>query len=216
MKEYYLNQSVFPKEIETKRKTFDALNSQGWLNPQKSARMQIRKEQYLGIIITRMCNGHFLQNTVEDGLINAEHLRIIEELKDWLAKILPTVSLTTLEREAKEILRFLIVEGWLVENDRYIDQNHYITQLNEHFYTELSGRFALSQELLALLTTELTNIHYQLLSFSFSSRCEYQHLDVTYFLQTYPEYVAFVGITLKLTGTDPFCGTTRNFYSFAI
>ena len=49
-----------------------------------------------------MCNGHFLQNTVEDGLINAEHLRIIEELKDWLAKILPTVSLTTLEREAKE------------------------------------------------------------------------------------------------------------------
>ena len=178
--------------------------------------MQIRKEQYLGIIITRMCNGHFLQNTVEDGLINAEHLRIIEELKDWLAKILPTVSLTTLEREAKEILRFLIVEGWLVENDRYIDQNHYITQLNEHFYTELSGRFALPQELLALLTTELTNIHYQLLSFSFSSRCEYQHLDVTYFLQTYPEYVAFVGITLKLTGTDPFCGTTRNFYSFAI
>ena len=150
MKEYYLNQSVFPKEIETKRKTFDALNSQGWLNPQQSARMQIRKEQYLGIIITRMCNGHFLQNTVEDGLINAEHLRIIEELKDWLAKILPTVSLTTLEREAKEILRFLIVEGWLVENDRYIDQNHYITQLNEHFYTELSGRFALSQELLAL------------------------------------------------------------------
>lgn len=214
MKEYYLNQSVFPKEIETKRKTFDALNSQGWLNPQQSARMQIRKEQYLGIIITRMCNGHFLQNTVEDGLINAEHLRIIEELKDWLAKILPTVSLTTLEREAKEILRFLIVEGWLVENDRYIDQNHYITQLNEHFYTELSGRFALSQELLALLTTELMNIHYQLLSFSFSSRCEYQHLDVTYFLQTYPEYVAFCRNYLEANRNRPILWNNKEFLFF--
>lgn len=186
------------------------------MNPQQSARMQIRKEQYLGIIITRMCNGHFLQNTVEDGLINAEHLRIIEELKDWLAKILPTVSLTTLEREAKEILRFLIVEGWLVENDRYIDQNHYITQLNEHFYTELSGRFALSQELLALLTTELTNIHYQLLSFSFSSRCSINIWTSLISCKHTLNMWLFVGITLKLTGTDPFCGTTRNFYSFAI
>ena len=149
-------------------------------------------------------------------MINAEHLRIIEELKTWLSKIVPMASLATLEREAREILRFLIVEGWLIENDRYIDQNHYITQLNEHFYTELSGRFTLSQELLALLTTELTSIHYQLLSFSFSSRCEYQHLDVTYFLETYPEYVAFVGTTLKPTGIDQFCGTIRNSYSFAI
>ncbi len=37
----------FPKEIETKRKTFDMLNSQGWLNPQQSARMKIRKRTIL-------------------------------------------------------------------------------------------------------------------------------------------------------------------------
>ena len=150
-----------------------------------------------------MCNGHFLQNTVEDGLINAEHLRIIEELKDWLAKILPTVSLTTLEREAKGDIavsdrRRLVSRKMTATLIKII-----ISQLNEHFYTELSGRFALSQELLALLTTELTNIHYQLLSFSFSSRCEYQHLDVTYFLQTYPEYVAFCRNYLEANRNRP-------------
>jgi hypothetical protein len=214
MKEYYLNQSLFPKEIEMKRKTFDMLNDQEWMNPQQSARMQIRKDQYLGIIITRMCNGHFLQNVVEDGLIHAEHLRIVEELQAWLAKIVPQANAATLEREAREILRFLIVEGWLVENDRYINQNQYIAQLNEHFFSKLTDRFALSPETLTLLTTELTSIHYQLLSFSFSSRCEYQHLDVTYFLETYPEYVAFCRKYLEENRNRPILWNNKEFLFF--
>jgi hypothetical protein len=184
------------------------------LNLQQSARMKIRKDQYLGIIITRMCHGHFLKNAVEDDLINAEHLRIIEDLKSWLSKIVPVASGAVLEREAREILRFLIVEGWLVENDRYISQNQYMTQLNEHFFTALNGSFALSKETQELLIPELTNIHYQLLSFSFSSRCEYQDLDVSYFVETYPEYVAFARNYLEMNRNRPILWNNKEFLFF--
>ena len=61
MKEYYLNQSVFPKEIETKRKTFDMLNSQGWLNPQQPVsnedpqRTILRNHYYPNIAMVISC-----------------------------------------------------------------------------------------------------------------------------------------------------------------
>ncbi|WP_429960354.1 helix-turn-helix domain-containing protein [Enterococcus sp. AZ012] len=215
MKEYYLNHSPFPKEILEKEKTFDHFNESTWLKPEQSARMRIRKKHYLGIVLARMTNGHYLQNSVENDLVLPKHLVIIEELKRWLQEILTITDQEVLEREARDILRFLIVEGWLIDNNSYIDQEQiYIQQLNEQFIQAVQQQFSLATDTLALLHAETTTIHYQLLSFSFSSRYEYQYMDVTYFLETYPEYAAFCRNYLEESRNRPILWNNKEFLFF--
>ena len=175
--------------------------------------MRIRKKHYLRIVLARMTNGHYLQNSVENDLVLPKHLVIIEELKRWLQEILTITDQEVLEREARDILRFLIVEGWLIDNNSYIDQEQtYIQQLNEHFIQAVQQQFSLTADTLALLHAETTTIHYQLLSFSFSSRYEYQYMDVTYFLETYPEYAAFAVTIWKKAATGRSYGTIKSFF----
>ncbi len=149
MKEYYLDHSPFPKEILEKEKSFARFNESNWLNHKQSARMRIRKKHYLGIILSRMHKGHHMQNTLENDLIMPKHLVIIDELKSWLQEILAITDQEVLECAARDILRFLIVEGWLIDNNSYIDQEQtYIQQLNTDFIQSVQQQFSLTAETL--------------------------------------------------------------------
>lgn len=192
MKEYYLDRSLFPKEIQELCKTFERFNQRSWLKADQSARMRIRKKQYLSIILTRIRTGHYLKKAGDRELVPSEYLLIIEELSSWLREVTMTNDQKILEQEAQALLRFLIVEGWLINNERYIGPTQVaIKKLNDQFTVALSQQLLVSESSIGMLSKELSNIHYQVLSFPFSSRYEYQNLDVTYFLENYPEYVAF-------------------------
>lgn len=215
MKVHSLNQFPFPKEIREKQQSFARFNDQPWFDPEQSARMQIRKKQYLGIVITRILHGHFLENSMDNDLVLPKHQLIIEEILTWLVELAPTVTKDILEREAKDILRFLIVEGWLVDNQTYIDQEQpYIQQLNTNFLAAIEPYFDLSTDTLVLLHKEMTTIHYQLLSFSFISRYECHHMDVTYFLEMYPEYAAFCRNYLDKNRNRPIFWNNKEFLFF--
>ncbi len=105
MKEYYLDHSPFPKEI-LEKKSLARFNESNWLNHKQSARMRIRKKHYLGIILSRMDKGHYMQNTLENDLIMPKHLVIIDELKSWLQEILAITDQEVLECEARIFYAF--------------------------------------------------------------------------------------------------------------
>lgn len=183
---------LFPEDLKAKISSFSRFHKRYWFNPNQSTNMEIRKIHYLGIVITRLLNGHSIQNTKGKHVACSKHNVIIKEIESWLLTITRKVSADSIANEAKEIFNFLIVEGWLVDNEKYMDQDQpTIKKLNDKFYQAIQRNFNISNEVKKTLYGETTSIHYQLLSFSFSSKYEYYNIDISFFLEAYPEFTKF-------------------------
>ncbi|MCC4045121.1 helix-turn-helix domain-containing protein [Enterococcus gallinarum] len=192
IKDYYENQFLFADEVVKKQESFSRFFDQLWLNNEQSILKGNRLSLYLCIIITRIQNGHFIQKNIRSNSITPQQLTIIESIKLWLLEIAPKAPAECIEQEANALLCFLIVDGWLVDKQQYIDKEQsYIKQMNMNFLTAIQKQFTLSSEMLTSLCVEVTILHYELLSFSFGSREEHQNMDIKYFSDIYPEYAVF-------------------------
>ncbi len=187
-----LDGAPFSKENGEKQQLFDRFDAAPWVKAQQSNRMRLRRNQYIGIVVTRVLNGHLLPTFDAHDLTLPVQERILDEITSWLSSLVPKIPKVDLLPEAKVLLQFLIVEGWLVDNVTYINQDQAdIKRFNHEFFSAVEQRFQLSSTIQYGLLNEVTNIHYQLLTIPFRLKYEYQQMDVTYFLEVYPEFTAF-------------------------
>lgn len=215
IKDYYISQFLFPVEIIEKQKSFSHFYDKSWLNSQQSIVKWNRLNLYLWIMITRIQNDHFIQKKTLSNIVTSKQLSVIEEIKLWLLEISPKASEECIAHEVYALLGFLVVDGWLVDNQQYIDKEQsYIKQLNANFLTAIQKKFTLSSEIMMLLCTEITTIHYELLSFSVGVREEYQNLNISYFSDAYPEFTAFCNNHLKENYNSYVLRNNRDFLFF--
>ncbi|BDG69743.1 hypothetical protein ENLAB_33070 (plasmid) [Enterococcus innesii] len=206
---------LFPEEIKERISSFSRFHNHYWFNPNQAKNMEIRKSHYLGIVITRLLNGHSIKNAKGKHVASSKHNTIIKEIESWLHTLTRKIPADSIENEAKEILHFLIVEGWLVDNEKYMDQDQpYIKKLNDKLYQAIQTEFNISNEVKKILYEETTSIHYQLLSFSFSSKYEYYNIDVSFFLEAYPEFTKFCREFLEENRYCPILWDNKEFLFF--
>lgn len=215
IKDYHINQFLFPVEVIEKQKSVSYFYDKSWLNSEQSFIKRNRLDLYLCIMITRTQNYHFIQRNFWSNIVTSKQTSVVEEIKLRLFEIVPMASTECIEHEATALFGFLILDGWLVDSEQYIDKEQsFIKQMNVNFLTAIQKQFGLSSEIMMLLCHEITTIHYELLFSSLGAREGYQCLNLTYFSDTYPEFTAFCNNYLKENSNSSIFWSNRDFLFF--
>ena len=188
----YQKLDFYPVEIRKQVKSFIKTLEKN-LSTSISEYAKLKLAHFLAISFYRMSRGYFIEST--PFIVNESFLKSCSEyqwIAKWLKPKLNKEAMTYMDYEIDQLLAFLVSEE-IIYPSEYIDkvERNFFRKLSKEFIRSVEEYFPTSHRYIRKKKKQIDLLHFQIIYFKLEYLEATKEIDVSYFVQNFPEYVSF-------------------------